>query len=381
MMANHGRAGFFTRAREEGSIVMKIKERVKRAIRHQSVDSIPMMYRGLLDTDRRLYEHFGLGAPEEDWKELLNRLKADIMCTGYTLSKYYLYFPEYSGPYKDRYYNDHVYLYTWGLDSEPAQTAFGEYMHYGINAPLRDATISEIISYRGPTIDDFDFDHFALDPSAREENFFCTGILNYIFILASWLRGQEQFLMDLAADQKLAKVLIDRIGEFAVELTRETYRRHGDKLDMFGMWDDVADQRSLCMSPEVWRKLFKPWDKKIIDAVKAYNQIVLFHCCGNCNAIIPDLIEMGVDLLDPVQTSANDMSLVDLKARYGADICFHGGLDIQRLMRFGSPAAIRDEVRRIKHLFGSDGAIILGPSHEIPNDIPIENIVAVYAAD
>jgi uroporphyrinogen decarboxylase len=352
---------------------------VKRAIAHKSIDRIPMMYRGLLATDERLCAHFALESPEKSWREILRRLNADIMCSGYTLSKYFFYVPEYYGPFKEKCYNDHALFYAWGLDSEPAQTAFGEYIHYAINAPLRDASLRDIASYRGPELGDFNFDNFSFDMSLREDNFFCTGILNYIFILASWMRGQDQFFVDLAIDQRAAAALIDKIGEFAVELTKAIYERHGDKLDMFGMWDDVADQRSLCMQPETWRKLFKKWDRRIIDAVKKYDQIVLFHCCGNCNAIIPDFIEIGVDILDPIQTSAVDMDLESLKRRYGRDLTFHGGLDVQKLLPYGTEEAIRAEVRRIKDLFGTEGGIILGPSHDIPNDVPIENIVAIYS--
>jgi uroporphyrinogen decarboxylase len=360
---------------------MTVKENVRRSVEHKPVDSIPMMYRGLLDTDKRLCKHFGLESPEKDWQELLKRLNADIMSTGYTLSKYLLYFPEYNGPFKERLYNDHALFYAWGLDSAPAQTAFGEYIHYAINAPLKDASLKEIVAYRGPALEDFNFDNFALDLSLRDEHFFCTGILNYIFILASWMRGQDQFFVDLAIDQQAAAVLVDKIGEFAVDLTKEIYRRHGGKLDMFGMWDDVADQRSLCMRPEVWRKLFKKWDRKIIDAVKKYDQIVLFHCCGNCKAIIPDFIEIGVDILDPVQTSATGMDLAGLKASFGNDLCFHGGIDVQKLLPFDSPQAVKEEVRRIKDIFGTNGGLILGPSHEIPNDVPLENIIAIYSKD
>jgi len=358
---------------------MNIKERVKRAIARKSVEPIPMMYRGLLDTDMRLCEHFRLDSPEKDWGELLRRLNADIMSTGCTLSKYTRYIPEYNGPFKEKCYNDHALFYAWGLDSAPAQTAFGEYIHYAVNAPLREASLGEIASYRAPALEDFTFDNFTLDMSLRKDNFFCTGILNYIFILASWLRGQDQFFVDLAIDQKAAAALVDKIGEFAVELTKAIYDKHGDKLDMFGIWDDVADQRSLCMNPETWRKLFKKWDRRIIDVVKSYDQIVLFHCCGNCTAIIPDFIEIGVDILDPVQTTAAEMDLEGLKRLYGRDLCFHGGIDIQRLLPFGTREAIQAEVRKIQDLFGTGGGIILGPSHEIPNDVPIENIVAMYS--
>ncbi|MCL4386227.1 MAG: hypothetical protein M1479_07740 [Actinobacteria bacterium] len=356
---------------------MNIKEKISKVIKHQTVDSIPMMYRGLPDTDKRLNKYFHLDEPEKDWKKLLKKLGADLMSTGYTLSKYTVYFPEYIGPYKNLY-NDHCFFNSWGLDSETANTRFGEYVHYACNSPLRDASISEIINYKGPEIDHFNFNNFNLDVSLQEENFFCTGTLDYIFMIAMWLRGEDQFLLDLAANKKLAQVLIDKIGEFAFEINKEIYKKHGNKLDMFGLWDDVADQKSLLMRPETWRQLFKKWYKKIIETVKKYDQIVLFHCCGNCNAIIPDFIEIGVDILDPIQTSALDMDFYNLKKKYGNNITFHGGIDVQKLLPFGTVSQIKDEVKKIKKLFETNDGIILGPSHEIPNDVPIENILAIY---
>jgi uroporphyrinogen decarboxylase len=359
---------------------MNVKKEIINGIKNKQADrAIPMMYRANMDTDIKMHKYFGLDEPEKDWKNLLKALGADIMTNGDTLSRWFTYIPEYkeSGPYNNLYH-DPVLYYSWGLDSKPVSTGTFEYVNFAINEPLRNAGIDEIIKYRGPEIDDFNFDNFNYDPAEREDNFFCTTVLNYIYMLSKWLRGEEQFLMDLAANQKLAGVLVDKVGEFAVMITGELYKRHGKKLDMYGIFDDVATQDAMIMNPDIWRKFFKKWFKKLIEEVKKYDQIVLFHCCGNPNAIIPDFIEMGVDILDPVQTSARDMGLERLKKEYGKDICFHGGIDVQKLLPYGTAREIKDEVKKIKNIFRDDGFIILGPSHQMEIDIPVENIVAMY---
>jgi uroporphyrinogen decarboxylase len=144
------------------------------------------------------------------------------------------------------------------------------------------------------------------------------------------------------------------------------------------MWDDVAMQTGLIMHPDVWRHYYKPWYKKIIAEAKRYGLVVMFHCCGSCVDIIPDFIDIGIDIVDPVQTSARNMELGSLKQEFGRDICFHGGLDIQQLLVRGTPSDIRNEVKRTDRLFRDDGGILFGPSHYITADTPLENVFAIY---
>ena len=176
-----------------------------------------------------------------------------------------------------------------------------------------------------------------------------------------FMRGFETMLMDLLTNQKYAESLISRIAEFMIDFHCKNLDSIGDKLDLFGIWDDFATQEELMISADIWRKFYKPWDKKIIEIAKKRNLFVSFHICGNCKEIIPDLIEMGVDILDPVQTNARDMDLKGLKQEFGKDICFHGGIDAQKLLIEGTPENIKEEVAKAKEIFKDEGGIILGP--------------------
>ena len=173
-------------------------------------------------------------------------------------------------------------------------------------------------------------------------------------------------------------MLIGKIGEFMLEFCIRNLDSIGDEIDLYGFWDDFATQDDLMISRELWQKFYKPWHKKMIEAVKSKGLLVCYHICGNCTKVIPDLIEMGVDILDPVQVAARDMEISGLKRQFGRDICFHGAVDAQKLLTQGTPEEIRKEVRRIESVFDGEGGIILGPSHYITADTPTENILAIY---
>lgn len=173
-------------------------------------------------------------------------------------------------------------------------------------------------------------------------------------------------------------MLIGNIGEFMLEFCKKNLQSIEKYIDLYDIWDDFASQKDLMLSPGLWRKYYKRCDEKLIEVAKSYDLLVCFHICGNCTQVIPDLIEMGVDLLDPVQTSAKNMELSNLKKQFGEDICFHGGLDIQGLLPRVTPKQIKEEVSRVRRLFGGEGGIILGPFHYITTDTPIDNILAIY---
>jgi uroporphyrinogen decarboxylase len=209
-------------------------------------------------------------------------------------------------------------------------------------------------------------------------HFTCTYFFNTIFIIASYMRRMDRLLMDMVCEPQLAHALIDRVGETCVELSRLNLARIGDRIEIFGMWDDFACQNNMFMDPAIWRKFFKPFYRRIIADAKKHDLIVYFHCCGDLYDVIPDLIEIGVDILDPVQTSARRMQIEDLKRDFGKDLCFHGGIDLQQLLAQGTAQQVRNEVKRIKGLFAGQGGMLLGPSHLLTRDVPVQNVLAMY---
>jgi uroporphyrinogen decarboxylase len=151
-------------------------------------------------------------------------------------------------------------------------------------------------------------------------------------------------------------------------------------LDWLWTGDDVASQRSLVMSPRSWRQLIKPHLARVFAVGKAHGLWVAYHCCGTLRPIIGDLVEMGLDVLNPVQCNCPGMDPLELKREFGSKLSFMGGVDTQDLLPHGSADDVRRATRRlIDGMTGDGGGFILAASHTIPPETPLENIFAMYA--
>ena len=199
-----------------------------------------------------------------------------------------------------------------------------------------------------------------------------------VFESAWQLRGMQEFLMDLALKPEIPAYLMDRLTEIHVENTWRVLELAGDRLDMVYFYDDVATQNSLMISPEMWKKLVRPCHVKLIELAKAYNLPVMYHCDGAIYPLISELIEMGIDLLNPIQPDAKQMEPARLKREFGDRLSFHGGIDIIKTLPRGSVDDVTAEVRERVRVIGENGGYILASSHHIQPDTPIENVVAMY---
>ncbi len=372
------------------------KELLINSIEHRHVDKIPVMYRADPSINKKMIDHFGLGSIEDGWEKLIDRLGADNFSDGETLGSFTNYFPKYIGPAIDTIYEIN-HFFVWGIKPVEIEVGGTTDIAYNKNPPLYDlGNTGDLSNFKFPETGWFDFDTYkmitealfqdfdeqeeikAVDIKRSDKYFLNTTCLNNIFMTSIFMRGLERMLEDLVSNKKYAHKLIGNIGEFILEFCSKNLDAIGSVIDLYGIWDDFAMQDGLMISPDTWREFYKPWNKKLIEIAKKHGLYVCFHVCGSCVDIIPDLIEIGVDVLDPVQVSARNMEIDRLKRSFGKDICFHGGIDAQRLILSGKPEDIRKEVDRIKRLFGQDGGIILGPSHYITADTPIENILAIY---
>jgi uroporphyrinogen decarboxylase len=372
------------------------KKLILDSIRHKSIRRIPTMYRADPLINEKLMNYFELKDIENNWKVLLEKIGADNFSDGETLGAFTSYLPKYIGPVFNTVYElNHFFI--WGIKPVEVKVAGTIDIVFHQDPPLENISrISDLLDYRWPAIEWFDFNNYKITTDAifkdleeqseteasnikRSDRYFLnTYCMNSIFMTSIFIRGINKMFMDLVINKKYAEVLIGKIGEFMLEFCIRNLQSIGDEIDLYGIWDDFATQDGLMISREVWQKFYKPWHKKIIEVVKNRGLLVSYHICGNCSEIIPDLIEMGVDILDPVQVSARDMEINNLKKQFGKDICFHGGVDAQKLLPFGSPEEIRKEIRRIRSIFDGEGGIILGPSHYITADTPIDNILAIY---
>lgn len=198
-----------------------------------------------------------------------------------------------------------------------------------------------------------------------------------LFEAAWYLRGYEAFLTDLMVNKDFAHALLDRIFGFQMVTGSKLA---GLGVDMLWLGDDFGTQHSLIVSPEIWREFFKPRYARLIEAFRRINPDVkiAYHSDGNIESLLPEYIEIGVDVLNAVQPKSMDPA--HLKRRFGDNLSFWGTMDIQEVLPFGTPAQVEEEVRLRIQTVGPGGGLILGPSHNIQPDVPLENVLAFYDA-
>jgi uroporphyrinogen decarboxylase len=193
-----------------------------------------------------------------------------------------------------------------------------------------------------------------------------------------FVRGWAEFLSDLVVNRSFAEALLDRCVDIWVEITDRALEEAGDHVDLVMFGDDVAMQRSTLVSPECYRQVIKPRHRRMTDVVKRHGKPILYHCCGSVRPVIPDLIDIGIDALNPVQVSAADMDTRLLKREFGRDLVFWGAVDSQRVLSRGTAEEVREEVKRRIDDLGEGGGYVLCAVHNLQADVPPENIVTMY---
>lgn len=202
-----------------------------------------------------------------------------------------------------------------------------------------------------------------------------------VMTFTQWLRGLEQFMLDTVLNPGLLEYLMDKILEILLEMTRLLLEEVNPYVDVIVIGDDLSHQGGLTYSPEMYRKLFKPRHRAIVQFLRKHGgeAKILYHCCGAAKLLLADLIEIGIDAYNPVQVSAMGMDDTrKLKETYGGDLTFWGGIDTQRVMSFGTPKDVRKEVRRRLEELGPEGGFVLAAVHNLRPEVTPENICALF---
>ena len=190
---------------------------------------------------------------------------------------------------------------------------------------------------------------------------------------ATFMRGMQDILMDVAAEPAFVEALLQGLCEYILRTMEILFQRFD--FEAVSLSDDYGMQQSMAMSPEDWRKLLKPQVAKIYGLAKRHGKVVMHHSCGHIVPIIGDMIDIGLDILHPIQPEAMDCAM--LKRQFGKDLTLCGGISTQQLLVRGTPAQVREEVRRLKSVLGEGGGYILEPGITIQDDVPLENLVAM----
>jgi uroporphyrinogen decarboxylase len=197
---------------------------------------------------------------------------------------------------------------------------------------------------------------------------------------SQFLRGAEGWFLDLAADPRFAEALMDRVIDFILALTDKLIELVGPYIQIITFGDDLAFQDGLMMSMRMFRKLIKPRLRRVFDYIRSRCDAKLwFHTDGAVTPLIPDLIDLGIDILNPIQVTARGLDDTwRLKEEFGDDLTFWGGIDTQRLLPFGSPEEVRTDVRRRIRDMGRGGGYVLSSVHNIQSDVSPDNIIAMF---
>ena len=208
------------------------------------------------------------------------------------------------------------------------------------------------------------------------------GLREPMFGLPSWLRRNDNFYVDLLINKPLSDALHEKLLEYYKKLIDFVMQHLGDRIDIVKLADDMGAQNALLLSPETYRARIKPYQKALYGYIKdKYNKKILLHSCGSIQPIIGDLIEIGVDALNPVQISADNMDPVDLKNEFGKDLVFWGGgIDTQHILSTGTPAEVKADVKKNMSVFKQGGGYVFAQVHNIQPGVPVENVIAMYDA-
>jgi uroporphyrinogen decarboxylase len=199
------------------------------------------------------------------------------------------------------------------------------------------------------------------------------------FLKYKELRGDQQAFMDLVLNPELVHYCLDKLVELAYTETTRIYEQIPGQVMLTYVAEDLGGQENLLISPAHFHKFLLPGMKRMIDLAHQAGAFVFHHDDGNCRRILPELVESGIDILNPIQWRCKDMDREGIKRDFGSRLVFHGGVDNQQTLPFGTVAEVQQEVIDNLRILGADGGYILGPCHNIQVVSPPENIIAMYA--
>lgn len=370
---------------------MSHRQRVMKALNHQQPDRVPIdlggttasalvsiAYENLkrhldVNTEMRLTQYPGLGAPGEEVLDLLGIDTRILVQPRIKGGAHWIDGVELPGCQVDG----------WGVGRQRTEDGRG----YVVRAPLAgEPSLHDLRTYGWPDPDDLALTK-GLAAVARDLHD-ATGraIIMFIparvFSLGQRLCGFEDWLVSLVARPKFAEVLLDIVVDIESEMVKNILEAVEDNVDVVFCAEDLGMQTAPLISPELYRRIIKPRHKKLFDAIKSHTRAkLLFHSDGAIAPFIGDLIDVGIDVLNPVQVSAVGMNdTAWLKREFGRDLCFWGAIDTQHVLPFGTPEEVRAEVKRRIEDLAPGGGYVLAPTHNILADVPPENVCAMVEA-
>jgi len=370
---------------------MTRRERVITALDHKEPDRVPLSMSITIDAYNNLKDHLGIDLKEDlspgRWTEVpINPIVADKF--GLDV----IWLPTGKAHKKPRQSDDSRKWYDgWGVEWTKIALPTGGYYNEMSCAPLKDATVADL--------DDFDWPD-AFDPGIVE------GVREYykhihndtdfailakfggaVFEQAWYLRGMEKFLLDMVENPEFVEVLLTKIAKIQMEFDEVLIDAAGEYVDILRLsGEDMGTQENPIISVPMFRRMVRPHLEKLWAFAKGRllkknpNAKIMLHSCGAVSPFLPDWIDMKLDILDPIQPNAKGMDPFALKSAFGDKLTFHGGIDAQNVLPFGTPEDVREHTKKYIKALAPGGGFICAPVHNVQGDVPPENLVAIRDA-
>ena len=338
---------------------MNSKERLLRAFNHEEVDRVPLDF----------------WASDEVWKSLQSYLSCESRED--VLRHFHIDLRQTPSSYLDllpvKKYSDGSYMDMWGVIKKDS------YGSIDIYHPLESvSSLDEIEKYQWPSPENYNYGQFLQECEGFTHYAVCSGPWSAILYVACELMGMENFLIALIEKPEIAHLLLDKITDFYYQVAKRMFEKTKNKIDIFFIGDDYGAQNGLLISLSLWRRFMAPRLNRLISLAKNYGYKVMLHSCGSVRDLIPDLIQLGVDILDPIQVRAKGMKIEDLKRDFGENLSFHGSIDTQHTLPFGSSKEVKIEVIKRLTEVAPGGGFCLAPSQVLLPEIPLKNIITMY---
>ena len=332
------------------------KQRVMAAVDHRLSDRTPITFDAQPEVYDALYRRLGTTSKEA----LFDRLHVDTWFVG----------PK-RNPRTDQ-------MCIWGTRGRQVEYDGGTYTELAYSPLAGKHEIADIRNHPWPGDDAMDFSAVPGEIEAHKERA-VIGCYDWgAWFRATYIRGMEDLLLDLALRPRYVECLFETITERTHFFLDRLLETAGDGIDIVYMADDYCSQDAPMFSPDAFKRFVVPYLRTTADKVHARGKKFLLHCCGAVRPLLPMIIDAGVDMLEPVQIRAAGMDPAGLKRDFGKDLCFYGGMDLQQMLP-GPRDGVADEVRRLIDILGEGGGYILGPGHTyIQVDAPLENILTMY---
>jgi len=338
---------------------MNSKTRFQNAFNGREIDRLSMWYGAEPDLTDKIMNLI----QASDYEEMLKMLQVDFRTVR----------PKYIGPELKRY-EDGTFDTVWGIRRG------GGFWGTALNSPLsKIETIQELNDYPFPKAEWYDVDFTKEEMELSRDYAIIGGEWAPFWHEALELVGMEKMLVDLYLNPTFATALLEKCLELHLEINEKAFKKNAKYIDIYWFANDFGTTNGLIMDPKVWRTYLKPMQAELAAQGKKYGLKIAMHSCGDITEIIPDLIDIGIEILNPIQVSCPNMRPEYLKKEYGKDLMFFGAIDYNELLTNGSPMDVEQGVKDMIDRLGADGRYIVAPSHDLlMGEVPAENMVTLY---